>query len=384
MFKISCLLGVLLLATSISAWSKDMEDAALYEGDMILTPDQREEVKNGQFKFGSISNRNKLWLKNGQAIVPYKIEYSLATERDAVREINAAIAEYHKYTCIKFVKHSNEAAYITFWKGSSCSSPVGKRCRDTRCEVATNRISLSKGCWWRATIMHEVAHSLGLHHEQSRPDRDQYVKILRNNIHASTYFNFEKEKKTDVDSLDTPYDYLSMMHYNWNAFGKDQAMTIKTADPKYQYLIGQDEGFSEIDVIQINKMYQCKGTYQKVKPFVFPPKGCYDLGGACGKSRHEGLCTQPQWRNYMHSKCRLSCGLCGDGPRPTDGGKPVTFPPAVTDKPTDKPVVTKPPIGDCRDRVVDCRFHGTHRCNGSSAVWKKFMAKSCRKYCGLC
>lgn len=46
------------------------------------------------------------------------------------------------------------------------------------------------------------------------------------------------------------------MHYGWSAFGNG-AMTIKTKDPKYQYAIGQDENFSKMDVIQINKMYQC-------------------------------------------------------------------------------------------------------------------------------
>ena len=34
-------------------------------------------------------------------------------------------------------------------------------------------------------------------------------------------------------------------------------MTIKTLDPRFQYLIGQWEGFSEIDVVQLNKLYRC-------------------------------------------------------------------------------------------------------------------------------
>ena len=67
---------------------------------------------------------------------------------------------------------------------------------------------------------------------------------------------FLKRNTSEIDSLGTPYDYLSMMHYGFKAFGRG-GMTIKTKDPRYQYLIGQVSGFSQTDVIQINKLYKC-------------------------------------------------------------------------------------------------------------------------------
>ena len=74
---------------------------------------------------------------------------------------------------------------------------------------------------------------------------------------------FKKQPYSNVDSLGTSYDYESVMHYNWNAFGHyrkgaDFALqTIRTKDPSKQWLLGQRKTFSRIDVIQINKLYSC-------------------------------------------------------------------------------------------------------------------------------
>lgn len=62
----------------------------------------------------------------------------------------------------------------------SCSSPVGYR------YGRVNKISLASGCQYKGTAMHEIGHSIGLYHEQSRPDRDYYVRILWNNIPQGT------------------------------------------------------------------------------------------------------------------------------------------------------------------------------------------------------
>ena len=60
-------------------------------------------------------------------------------------------------------------------------------------------------------IIHELGHALGMHHEQSRPDRDDFVQVILDKIQAGADGNFEVA--IGSDTLGTPYDYGSIMHY---------------------------------------------------------------------------------------------------------------------------------------------------------------------------
>ncbi len=101
-----------------------------------------------------------------------------------------------------------------------------------------------------------MMHALGILHEQSRPDRDQYVTIHFDNIQDGTESNFALDP--EADTTVTPYDHRSVMHYGGWAFSKNGQLTIETKDSAMQNVIGQRSAISEQDQKAINH-FMCGG-----------------------------------------------------------------------------------------------------------------------------
>ena len=81
-------------------------------------------------------------------------------------------------------------------------------------------LSLGRGaksyCKLDGVVRHELGHTIGLWHEQSRPDRDRYIRIDWSNIEPGGYPNFYKYSRSEVNTFSLPYDYGSIMHYPGN------------------------------------------------------------------------------------------------------------------------------------------------------------------------
>ena len=105
--------------------------------------------------------------------------------------------------------------------------------------------------------MHEIGHTLGFIHTQSRIDRDAYVTIATANIDQDYVGNFFIWIYGTIRFLDVnmPYDFGSFMQYEAYGFSNNGLPTIVPRDTVYQRTMGQREAGSFYDFKQINRLY---------------------------------------------------------------------------------------------------------------------------------
>uniref|UniRef100_A0A3B3CCS2 Metalloendopeptidase n=1 Tax=Oryzias melastigma TaxID=30732 RepID=A0A3B3CCS2_ORYME len=218
--------------------SADAKKELLYD-DILEPPSHRSTI---------IGGNDNLWTSP----VPYVLHESLDLNAKGV--IMRAFDQFRLKTCIDFKQWDAEEYYITIQKLIGCYSYVGR--------VSPNGqvLSIGSGCDYIATVEHEFLHALGFNHEQSRYDRDDYVTIVWGNIREGKENNFDKVSSDVSTTHGTPYDYMSVMHYDNNAFTNGNGSTIITKDPKFEDVIGQRLEMSYYDAQELNSLYKCNST----------------------------------------------------------------------------------------------------------------------------
>lgn len=203
-----------------------------------------------------VTNNTAYRWTNG--IVPFEISNDFLIGSDGRNEILLAINEINVRTNCSFIERTIEPNYVVFMYDEKwCQSYVGMLGgrQEIRCAIGKN--------FKAGSLIHEILHCLGFYHEHQRPDRNEFINVVKSNIKRLA--DFEILNNEIVQTLGI-YDYGSIMHYprriiNENLVVNTKIDTIEPLKPlDAETLLGQRGSLSSKDVTAINLMYPTKAV----------------------------------------------------------------------------------------------------------------------------
>ncbi|XP_033106654.1 fibrillin-1-like [Anneissia japonica] len=220
------------------------------EADVIYTKQQLESIKN--------SGRNK----RSTATIPLWPDGNVVYEivdigTDLENLVRQAIYEWSEATCLVFEEFdgndANQSRIQFVSSDNHCLSYVGYTGGIQSIWLA------SSYCSHIGVVLHEIAHAIGLLHEHTRSDRNDYVTINVDNIQDGMETNFEL--RTFVTDTEVPYNLGSIMHYGPYTFSQvpnnRDYLTIEPHDLEQLTAMGSQSKLSHLDSLYVNKLYSC-------------------------------------------------------------------------------------------------------------------------------
>lgn len=221
-------------------------DKAIFQGDIILEKVDPIDPQRALPSFG-IDYAQYLWLKVGSQ---YQIPYLIGAGSGDVTNLNAAIAQFNStFSNIQFVARTTQTDYVNFYFdpnnfSAECEAIVGRA-------GGEQQVGGSASCTI-ATILHEMGHTVGLWHEQSRPDRNTYVSVNYNNLIKGSIGNFN-QIYDNAQTFGIYFDYASIMEYPAFSFSRNGGPAIESIPAGIP--LSNQTGYSAADIDGVERLY---------------------------------------------------------------------------------------------------------------------------------
>jgi hypothetical protein len=228
-------------------------------------------VLNGDIIAGNTLQKTMLYQTNNhdryiwpKGEIAIQIDESLTNRmnRDGVnmrKQALEAIGIFNSLTNLRLVARTNQQHFITLKFSPDTTygglSPIGR--------VGGEQIVWITALSGVRTYLHELMHSFGFYHEQSRYDRDQYVVVDTTKAAPEFRYNFQIEPGV----TGTDYDYSSVMHYSASAFASkagDRTIRCKNGNTVTDCSLGGSR-LSELDIAGINNSYFYNASLPRVE-----------------------------------------------------------------------------------------------------------------------
>ena len=220
---------------------------AVYQGDILLDHVVQQWPNGAGTNGFGIAYSKYLWPKvGGVAQVPYIIDLASGD----LTNLNTAITQFNNtFTgVIQLVPRGSEVNYVDFNFNSGDSSGV---CDAFEGVVGNEQVVGGSGSCTVATILHEMGHTVGVWHEQTRPDRDTYVSVNYNAVIKGSRSNFDPIPENQQTL--SPYDYASVMEYPAFSFSRNGEPCIETIPAGIP--LSNPNGYTAADVDGIKRLY---------------------------------------------------------------------------------------------------------------------------------
>ena len=220
---------------------------AIYQGDIVLDSVRQSPNQASGIDGVGIAYSQYLWPKVGSV---YQVPYIIDAASGDLTNLNNAISQFNSTFAgvIQFVARTTETDYVDFNFDATNTSGV---CEAFEGRVGGEQVVGGSGSCTVATILHEMGHTVGVWHEQTRSDRNSYVNVNYGAVIKASRSNFDQ--LLDNDQNLTLYDYASIMEYPAFSFSRNGEPCIESIPAGIP--LSNSVGYTASDIDGIDRLY---------------------------------------------------------------------------------------------------------------------------------